>query len=128
MKVKINMKTLEDLQVIRENMKSIMNIRNEKACGYQVVMSMGNCGLEAGARTVLLALLDEIDQNHLDQIRVIQTDCMGVCPYEPVFDVIASTGEKTTYVHMTDEKARKVVKEHLVMDQKVAAFTISNIQ
>ena len=45
--------------------------------------------------------------------------------YEPMFDVYDESG-KTTYVHMTPEKTKRVVHEHLVNGQVVREFTIGS--
>lgn len=122
------MKSLADLQAIRDKMKTIMNIRDENADGYRVVVGMATCGIAAGARPVLTALLDEVSNRNLQNVIITQTDCLGICQYEPVVEVISQDGNKTTYVNMTAEKARKVIADHLVNNNVVSAFTIGNVK
>ena len=84
---------------------------------------MGTCGISAGARPVLNELVKEVNQRQLDKVTITQTGCIGMCTYEPMFDVYDSQG-KTTYVHMTPEKVRRVVVEHLVNGHVVFEYTI----
>jgi NADP-reducing hydrogenase subunit HndB len=118
------MKTLKELAEIRERMQNKINIRKEDGVEYRVVVGMATCGIAAGARPVLTALVDEINRRHLTNVIVSQTGCIGVCRLEPVVEVYGASGEKVTYVNMTDEKARKIVSEHIVNNRVVTEYTI----
>jgi NADP-reducing hydrogenase subunit HndB len=118
------MKTLKELAEIRERMQNKINIRREDGVEYRVVVGMATCGIAAGARPVLTALVDEINRRHLTNVIVSQTGCIGVCRLEPVVEVYGASGEKVTYVKMTDEKARKIVSEHIVNNRVVTEYTI----
>ena len=54
------MKTLAELQAIREQMKNKMNIREESEAGTRIVVGMATCGIAAGARPVLTTLSEEV--------------------------------------------------------------------
>ena len=51
------MKTLAELQAIREKMQSQVNMRAEDHDHIRVVVGMATCGIAAGARPVLNRLL-----------------------------------------------------------------------
>lgn len=57
---------------------------------------------------------------------VTQTGCIGICKYEPVVEVYESGKEKVTYVHMTPEKAKRVVAEHIKGGRVVEEYTIGS--
>ena len=118
------MKSLEDLKKIRENMQNQMNIRHEDAERTRVVVGMATCGIAAGARPVLNALVEEVAKRNLQHVVVTQTGCIGVCRLEPIVEVFEPGKEKVTYVKMDAEKAKKVVSEHLVNGRVVDAYTI----
>ncbi|MGL4338474.1 MAG: (2Fe-2S) ferredoxin domain-containing protein [Turicibacter sp.] len=118
-----DMKTLQELEQIREKTLKNLQVRNHENNQTRLVVGMGTCGISAGARSVLSALVDEINARHLEGVSVIQTGCIGMCTLEPMFDVYHQ-GEKTTYVHMTPEKAKRVVLEHLVNGQVIQEFAI----
>lgn len=117
------MKTLKELEAIREQTLKNLQLRNHEDRGVRVVVEMGTCGISAGARPVLNELVKEVNQRQLEEVTITQTGCIGMCTYEPMFDVYDAKG-KTTYVHMTPEKVRRVVVEHLVNGHVVSEYTI----
>ncbi len=120
------MKSLAELQAIKDKMKSKVILR-EGIDGIRVVVGMATCGIAAGARPVLAALVEEVNNAGLtDKVSVSQTGCIGICQLEPVVEVIESGKDKVTYVKMTPEKAKKVVEQHLKGGSVVAEYTISN--
>ena len=123
------MKTLAELQAIREKMQSQVNMRAEDHDHIRVVVGMATCGIASGARPVLTALSDAVQEQGLsDKINVTQTGCIGLCQYEPIVEVMAPGKEKVTYVKMTPEKALEVLRLHLLGGQVVTKYTLSAAQ
>ena len=118
------MKSLEDLKAIREQMQAKINLRSNDEDNIRVVVGMATCGIAAGARPVLNAFVDEVNKRHLNNVTVTQTGCLGVCRLEPLVEVYVPGKEKVTYVKMTEDKARKVVAEHIVNQQVVDDYAI----
>ena len=118
------MKSLAELQALRDSAKEKMGIRSDKPNNTRVVVGMATCGIAAGARPVLAAFADEIAKRGLQNVTVAQTGCIGICQYEPVVEVFAPGKEKVTYVKMTPEKAVRVVVDHLVNGSVVSEYTI----
>ena len=119
------MKSLAELQAIREKTLNRINLRKEEEGETtRVVIGMATCGIAAGARPVMLAFMDEISKRGLQHVTVSQTGCIGMCRLEPMVDVIVPGQEKVTYVHMTPEKVGRVVAEHIVNGRPVEEFTI----
>jgi NADP-reducing hydrogenase subunit HndB len=116
-------KSIEDLKRIREEALRNMQLRDHEGVGARIVVGMGTCGISAGARNVLYALIEEINKRNLPNIQVVQTGCIGMCRLEPMFDVYMDN-QKVTYVNMTSEKAKQVVVEHLCNHQVVSDYTI----
>lgn len=120
------MKTLAELSAIRERMKDKVAVR-EGDNGCRVVVGMATCGIAAGARPVMSALLSEISAQGLEgKVQVSQAGCIGICQYEPVFEVFEGD-TKTTYVKMDPEKTKEVVLSHLKNGKPVAKYTIKNM-
>ena len=118
------MKSLAELAAIRERMQSKVVIR-EGAATTRVVVGMATCGIAAGARPVLNAFVDGVNNNGLtDKVTVTQTGCIGICQYEPVVEVFEEGKEKVTYVKLTAEKAAEIVEKHLKGGQVVSEYTI----
>ena len=122
------MKSLAELKAIKEKMQNNVQLRGveDENSVIRVVVGMATCGIAAGARPVLNKFLDEVQTRGLKNVVVTQTGCIGVCRLEPIVEVIAPTGEKTTYVKMTEDKVAKIVHDHLVNNTVVAEYTIAN--
>lgn len=119
------MKSLAELQAIRDKAKANINLRKENPNAARVYVGMATCGIAAGARPVLNAFTEEIAKRGLQEdIVVTQTGCIGICQYEPVVEIEIPGEEKVTYVKMTPERAVRVVNDHLVNRNVVTEFTI----
>ena len=118
------MKSLAELQAIRDKAKAAVNLRAESEASTRVLVGMATCGIAAGARPVLNALVEEVAKRQIKDVMVTQTGCIGICQYEPVVEVIDGDGNKVTYVKMTPEKAVRVVNDHLVNGNVVTEYTI----
>ncbi|MDY3905339.1 MAG: hypothetical protein SOZ47_00890 [Lawsonibacter sp.] len=55
---------------------------------------------------------------------LVRTGCVGICQFEPVVEVHLPNQGKTTYVHMTPEKAVRMVDQHLLGGNAIAEYTI----
>jgi len=85
---------------------------------------MATCGIASGARPVLTALSDAVQNKAVKNVAVTQTGCIGLCQYEPIVEVYEPGKEKVTYVKMTPEKALEVVDRHLIGGNVVTEYTI----
>ena len=119
------MKSLAELQAIRDRAKANVALRKENPNAARVLVGMATCGIAAGARPVLNAFTEEIAKRGLqDDIVVTQTGCIGICQYEPVVEVEIPGQEKVTYVKMNAEKAAEVIESHLKNGNVVEKYTI----
>lgn len=117
------MKSLEELKKLREESIQKVDIRKKKE-GKRIVVGMATCGISAGARPVLMALIEEVNKRNLKNVTVTQTGCIGMCTYEPIIEVYSPGEDQITYVHMTPEKAKRVISEHIVNGNVVEEYTI----
>lgn len=117
------MKSLAELAKIREEALKKVDLRTDRK-GTRIVVGMATCGISAGARPVLAALMDEAQKRGLKDIEITQTGCVGVCRLEPMIDVYKEGEEKVTYVELTEEKARRIIAEHIVNGNIVMEYTI----
>ena len=117
------MKSLAELQAIKNKMKDKVVLR-EGSGDVRVVVGMATCGIAAGARPVLSAFVEGVNNEGLAQkVTVSQTGCVGLCQYEPIVEIYEAGKEKVTYVKMTPEKAKTVVEKHLKNGEVVVEFT-----
>lgn len=118
------MKSLAELQAIRDRAKAQLNMRQDNQDAIRVLVGMATCGIAAGARPVLNAFTEEIAKRGLTNVTVTQTGCIGICQFEPVVEIEVPGEDKVTYVKMTPEKVAKVVNDHIVNKNVVTEYTI----
>ena len=105
--------TIEDLKKIKENHKAMLTLR-EGGYRAKVTVHMGTCGIAAGARKVMEALLDEITVSKVTDVIVTTSGCAGLCSKEPMATVEIMNEAPVKYVQLDEEKIRKVFKEHIL--------------
>ena len=117
------MKSMAELEEIRKKTLEQISLRTNKD-GLRIVVGMATCGIAAGARPVMNALLEELNKRNITNVSVTMTGCIGVCRLEPIIEVLNPDGSKVTYVKMNAEKAARVVAEHVVNGRVCADLTI----
>ena len=118
------MKSVAELQEIRNRALNQVNLRKERADGIRIVVGMATCGIAAGARPVLNAFVREVEARKLSNVMVTQTGCIGMCRLEPIVEVYVPGQEKVTYVHMTEDKVARVIAEHIINNRPVTEYTV----
>lgn len=117
------MKTIQELEEIRKRTLDTINVRRDRS-GTRVVVGMATCGIAAGARPVLLAIMDEVKKHNLADVVVAQTGCIGMCRLEPIVEVYKPGEEKVTYIKVNPSKAMRIVNEHVIQGKVVEEYTI----
>jgi len=105
-------KTLADLRAIKEKAKQDMAAREQSAT-YRISVAMGTCGIAAGARSVMSAILDEMSKRGIQDATVSQTGCLGYCDQEPMVQVTDAQNTTITYGKVSPEAARKIIADHV---------------
>ncbi len=121
------MKTIAELQAIRDKARASMAIREDQENAVRIVVGMATCGIAAGARPVMNAFVEEVAKRHLENVSVVQTGCIGMCQFEPIVEVLVPGKEKVTYGKVTPEKVARIVADHVVNGNPVAEYTIGNL-
>jgi (2Fe-2S) ferredoxin len=106
------LKSVEDLDKLRAEASNALRLRNGHASA-RVVIAMGTCGIAAGAREVLLAVMDELAARSIEGVEITQTGCRGLCEREPMMEVQKPGLPVVTYGDLDPERARAIVAQHL---------------
>ncbi len=116
-------KSLDELKRLKE--EALEKRKAKTTAGRaQVIVGMGTCGIASGARETMKAILDLIETESLPGIVVTQTGCIGQCEWEPIVQVALGDSPKVTYGKVTPERARQIMKEHVVGGKVLGEFTI----
>jgi len=118
-------KTIEDLKRLREQVQSKTRVRHEQS--KQIIVGMGTCGIAAGAREVMSAILDEIAKRKLEDISIRQTGCIGMCEKEVIIDVILPGEPRITYGGVTTANVPKIILEHVINGQIIKELVVGKI-
>lgn len=106
--------TLEELRKLREAKKKEAAQRDTEGKETLVIVGMGTCGIAAGAKEVVDALLDELKKVGNENVIIRQAGCMGLCHVEPTVEVRSPGIPNTIYGRVDEDVARKIVRQHIV--------------
>jgi NADP-reducing hydrogenase subunit HndB len=119
-----NKLTIQDLAKIREKTKSLMTIRESEGRA-RVTVHMGTCGIAAGARDIMDALLGEIEKAQIQDIIVTTSGCAGMCSAEPMMTIEFKNQPPVKYGHLTPEKLRKIFVQHILGGQMATDLVLA---
>jgi NADP-reducing hydrogenase subunit HndB len=116
--------TIQDLAKIREKTKSLMTIRESEGRA-RVTVHMGTCGIAAGARDIMDALLEEISKANIQDVIVTTSGCAGLCGAEPMMTIEFKNQPPVKYGHLTPQKLRKIFVQHILGGQMVRDLVLA---
>ncbi len=114
----------EDLDKITEKIKRTTLLR-EGSGRARVIVHMGTCGIAAGARAVMRALLDEIEAKDTKDVMITTSSCAGLCSREPMITVELHDQPAVKYVDVTPEKIKEIFSKHVIGEQIVTEYALA---
>ena len=117
-----SLKTIDDLKRLRDQVQSDTRVRTENS--KQIIVGMGTCGIAAGAREVMSAILDEIAKRKLEDITVRQTGCIGMCEKEVLVDIVLPGEPRITYGRVTAADIPKIIAQHVINGQPIKEMVV----
>lgn len=108
-------KSLDDLRKMKQKVESDMNIREKSNTSenmVQIRVAMATCGIAAGARTVMNAIIDKVERDNVPAI-VTQGGCMGYCYAEPTLEVTKPGEDPVVFGYVTVDKAMEIVDKYI---------------
>ncbi|MFW6131311.1 MAG: (2Fe-2S) ferredoxin domain-containing protein [Candidatus Aminicenantaceae bacterium] len=116
--------TLKDLEKKREEAKKSVILREDGDYKAKVTVHMGTCGIAAGARKVMDALLSEVEKKEKTDVLVSTSGCAGLCSREPMVTVELLGKPPVKYVDLNDEKIKKIFNEHVLGGKIVKEYAL----
>ncbi len=117
----------EDLKGIKERTLNDRALR-EGGTTVKITVHMGTCGIAAGAKDVMQALMEELAASGRKDIRVVNSGCMGMCSSEPNVTVEMLGQEGVLYKHMDKNKMRQVFKRHVQLGEVQTDFALARMK
>lgn len=118
--------SIDDLKKIKEKTAKETSLREGRA-KIKIMVHMGTCGIAAGARDVMNALMDELAESDRDDIRVVASGCMGMCSSEPNVTVEVDGEEPIVYQKMDANKMRQVFMRHVLKGEVQTDFALAKM-
>ena len=113
----------EDLEKISSKMRK-MRVLRENAARARVIMHMGTCGIAAGARNVMNALLAELEEKDIKDVTISTSGCAGLCSREPMATVELKEAPPVKYIDLTEEKIKRILSEHVLGGKIVTEYAL----
>ncbi|MBP7745968.1 MAG: (2Fe-2S) ferredoxin domain-containing protein [Phycisphaerae bacterium] len=113
----------QDLKALQEKARSDINLRTGPK-DIRITVHMGTCGIAAGARDVLTALMNALGAAAADNVTITQTGCAGLCDQEPMLTLADKAGGSFRYGKLDKHKIGEIVREHVLRGQPVVEYLI----
>jgi len=118
------LKNVEELKKLRaEALKDIM-VRTQT--GTRIIVGMGTCGIAAGAREVMNAILKELEARKIEA-HVETVGCVGMCAKEPLVDIEQAGKSRIRYANIAPENVSRLIEEHLVKGNVIQEWAIGRL-
>jgi NADH-quinone oxidoreductase subunit F len=95
--------------------------------GMTIKVGFNTCGIASGAQEVFDFFTDALKKKKTSA-RLLKTGCVGMCPYEPMVEVIDAAGKSTMYISLDAKKAERVMDEHIIGGKAVSEWTLTGVK
>lgn len=115
---------VEDLTRIQENTRRLAKLR-KGGKRAKITIHMGTCGIAAGARNIMAALSNIIEEENISDVLVTTSGCAGLCSMEPMATVEIVGQSPVKYVKLTENKIVKIIKGHVLGGEVVKDYVLA---
>jgi NADP-reducing hydrogenase subunit HndB len=119
------LKSLEELRNLRQQVQQELSTRTET--GTTIIIGMGTCGIAAGARETMHAVLEELKSRDI-QAHVTTVGCIGMCAREPLVDIEQAGQPRVTYGNITADRVPQLIEEHLIQGRVVEEWAVGRLK
>jgi NADP-reducing hydrogenase subunit HndB len=116
--------SIQDLAKIREKARTLATIREGRGRA-KVTVHMGTCGIAAGAREIMNAVLDEMKKSKATDVIVTTSGCAGLCNREPMATVELKDQPPVKYFDLTPAKMRKIFVKHVLGGRPATEYALA---
>ncbi len=118
------MKSMEDLERLKE--ETLQDIRLRSSSGSaRIVVGMGTCGIAAGARETMLAMIDELKTRRKLDVTITETGCVGLCSKEPIAEIHIPGQPKVVYGNVDPSRGRQIVVSHIINHKPIDQWILN---
>jgi len=118
------LKNIEELKKLRNEAEKDIAVRSQT--GTRIIIGMGTCGIAAGAREVMHAILRELEAKKIDA-HVETVGCVGMCAKEPLVDVEQAGKSRVRYANITPDHVPRLIEDHLIKGRVIQEWAIGRL-
>ncbi len=118
------LKSVEELRKLRSQLQKDLTARTETST--TITVGMGTCGISAGAREVMQAILQELNEREIEA-HVTTVGCIGMCSKEPLVDIQQGDEPRITYGNVTPKMVPRIIEDHVVSGHVVEDWVVGRI-
>jgi len=115
--------TIADLSKIKEDYHARQAV-GEGGFRVKITVHMGTCGIAAGARGIMSAIMAEIVKADTKDIAITTSGCAGLCSNEPMVTVENVGEPPVKYILLTEDKVKRIFAEHVVAGKPVVEYAL----
>jgi len=105
---------LEDLEKLREQARKTTHLREGGEYRAKINVHMGTCGIAAGARGVMNALIKELEERDIRDVLLSNSGCAGLCSHEPMMTVEIPGKPPVKYIDLNEKKTKEIFEKHIL--------------
>lgn len=118
------LKSLDDLKRVRDEAQQTIKTRVDT--GTTIIVGMGTCGIAAGARDTMHAILEELARRDISA-HVTTVGCIGQCVKEPLIDIEQAGQPRISYANVKPDMVSRLIEEHLINGRPVQEWIIGRM-
>lgn len=118
------LKSVEELKKLRVEAQRDLMVRTQT--GTRIIVGMGTCGIAAGAREVMQAILRKLESRKIEA-HVETVGCVGMCAQEPLVDIEQAGKARVRYANVTPENVPRLIEEHLIKGKVIQEWAIGRL-
>ncbi len=119
------LKSLDELKKLRQQLQGDIKARTDTST--TITVGMGTCGIAAGARETMQAILAELETRGIDA-HVTTVGCIGMCSKEPLVDIQQGDEPRVTYGNISPEMVPRMIDEHLIQGNLVDEWVVGRVE
>ena len=119
------LKSLDELKKLRQQLQGDIKARTDTST--TITVGMGTCGIAAGARETMHAILAELETRGIDA-HVTTVGCIGMCSKEPLVDIQQGDEPRVTYGNVSPEMVPRLIDEHLIQGHLVDEWIVGRVE
>ena len=121
------MKSLEQINIIRENKRKELDLRvnlNADTREKHILVCRGTGCTSSKSPKIIENFRKILEEKGIDNVRVIQTGCFGLCAKGPI---VIIRPEDTFYAMVSPEDCEEIINTHIIEGKKVERLLCEDI-